>query len=76
MDECSVLTRLVPELAAGRGLAQNPYHHLDVLGHSLACLETAVELAAGRGPLQGALKAEAPAYLAPDRRRALFMTAA
>lgn len=76
MDQCSVLTRLVPELAAGRGLAQNPYHHLDVLGHSLACLKAAVGLAAGRGPLSGALKAEGPAYLEPPRRRALFMSAA
>ncbi len=76
MDDCQVLTRLVPELAAGRGLAQNPYHHLDVLGHSLACLKAAVRLAAGKGPLAGALRDEAAAYLEPPRRRALFMTAA
>ncbi|MCF8034372.1 MAG: HD domain-containing protein [Desulfarculaceae bacterium] len=76
MDQCQVLTRLVPELAAGRGLEQNPYHHLDVLGHSLACLTAGVRLAAGRGPLAGALGAEGPAYLEPPRRRALFMTAA
>jgi len=76
MDDCQVLTRLVPELAAGRGLAQNPYHHLDVLGHSLACLKAAARLAAGKGPLAGALQSEAAAYLEPPRRRALFMTAA
>jgi poly(A) polymerase len=76
MDRCQALTRLVPELSAGRGLLQNPYHHLDVLEHSLACLRAAARLAAGRGPLAGALAAEGPAYLEPPRRRALFMTAA
>ena len=76
MEECQTLTRLVPELAAGRGLAQNPYHHLDVLGHSLACLRAAQLLLAGRGPLAGALQEEGPQFLAPPRRRALFLTAA
>ncbi|MBU1275397.1 MAG: HD domain-containing protein [Proteobacteria bacterium] len=76
MEDCQVLTRLVPELAAGRGLAQNPYHHLDVLGHSLACVRAAGLLLAGRGPLAGALAQEGPDYLQPPRRRALFMTAA
>ena len=60
----------------GGGLAQNPYHHLDVLGHSLACVRAAGLLLAGRGPLAGALGAEGPAYLKEPRRRALFMTAA
>ena len=76
MEHCGVLTRLVPELAAGRGLEQNPYHHLDVLGHSLACLRAAGRLLTGQGPLSGALAAEGPAYLDQPRRRSLFMTAA
>ncbi|MCF8042860.1 MAG: HD domain-containing protein, partial [Desulfarculaceae bacterium] len=76
MEDCRVLTRLAPELAAGRGLDQNPYHHLDVLGHSLACVRAAGLLLAGRGPLTGALAEEGPAYLQEPRRRALFMTAA
>lgn len=76
MEDCGVLTRLVPELAAGRGLAQNPYHHLDVLGHSLACARAAGLLMAGRGTLAGALAEEGPGYLREPRRRALFMTAA
>lgn len=75
MEQCQVLTRLVPELAAGRGLGQNPYHHLDVLAHSLACLQAAQQLAAG-GPELGVLGREGAAYLADDHRRALFMTAA
>ena len=76
MEDCRVLTRLAPELDAGRGLAQNPYHHLDVLGHSLACVRAAGLLMAGRGPLDGALAREGPGYLQEPRRRALFMTAA
>lgn len=76
LEACQVLTRLAPELAAGRGLAQNPYHHLDVLGHSLACVRAAGLLLAGRGPLAGALAEEGPGYLREPRRRALFMTAA
>jgi len=75
MERSMVLTRLVPELAAGRGLSQNPYHHLDVLAHSLACLAAAQELAAG-GLEPGALAQEAAAYLAQGRRRGLFMCAA
>ncbi|BEQ17008.1 CCA tRNA nucleotidyltransferase [Desulfoferula mesophila] len=76
MERCGVLTRLVPELAAGRGLEQNPYHHLDVLGHSLACARAAGRLLAGQGPVSGALAAEGPAYLDQPHRRSLFMTAA
>ncbi|MBU4576422.1 MAG: HD domain-containing protein [Proteobacteria bacterium] len=76
MEDCGVLTRLAPELAAGRGLPQNPYHHLDVLGHSLACARAAGLLTAGRGPLAGTLAQEGPGYLREPRRRALFMTAA
>lgn len=75
MERCQVLTRLVPELAAGRGLEQNPYHHLDVLEHSLACLAAAQELAAG-GLEAGALAGEAGAYLCQGRRRGLVMCAA
>lgn len=75
MDRARVLTRLVPELAAGRGMEQNPYHHLDVLDHSLACLQAAQELAGG-GDWLGALGREGAQYLAGDHRRALFMTTA
>jgi putative nucleotidyltransferase with HDIG domain len=35
---------VLPELEALRGVEQNPYHHLDVHGHTLAVLEQAIEL--------------------------------
>jgi len=38
MEQAQVLTRLIPELALGRNITQNPYHHLNVLEHNLACL--------------------------------------
>ena len=37
-QQAQVLTRLIPELALGRNITQNPYHHLNVLEHNLACL--------------------------------------
>jgi poly(A) polymerase len=35
---------VLPELAALRGVQQSPYHHLDVLGHTLAVLEETIAL--------------------------------
>jgi poly(A) polymerase len=35
LDEIGVLGVIVPELEEGRGLEQTPYHHKDVLGHTL-----------------------------------------
>jgi poly(A) polymerase len=37
-DEAGVLGAVLPELEAERGVTQNAYHHLDVLGHSLEAL--------------------------------------
>jgi poly(A) polymerase len=39
MEELSLLGVVLPELEDLRGVAQNPNHHLDVLGHTLAVLE-------------------------------------
>ena len=39
MEELAVLPVVLPELEALRGVAQNPNHHLDVLGHTVAVLE-------------------------------------
>jgi putative nucleotidyltransferase with HDIG domain len=39
MDELSLTGAVLPELEALRGVVQNPNHHLDVLGHTLAVLE-------------------------------------
>jgi len=44
LDEIGVLGALVPELEAGRGLAQTPYHHLDVLGHTLEVVRHTAEI--------------------------------
>ena len=35
---------VLPELEAMRGVEQNPYHHLDVYGHTLEVLEAAIGL--------------------------------
>jgi poly(A) polymerase len=39
MDELGLIPVVLPELEALRGVVQNPNHHLDVLGHTLAVLE-------------------------------------
>ncbi|HEY1238595.1 MAG TPA: HDIG domain-containing protein, partial [Solirubrobacterales bacterium] len=39
MDELDLTAAVLPELEALRGVVQNPNHHLDVLGHTLAVLE-------------------------------------
>jgi putative nucleotidyltransferase with HDIG domain len=39
MDELGITAVVLPELEALRGVVQNPNHHLDVLGHTLAVLE-------------------------------------
>lgn len=44
IDELSLTGVVLPELAALRGVEQNPYHHLDVHGHTVAVLEQLVEV--------------------------------
>jgi poly(A) polymerase len=39
MDELGVTRAVLPELEALRGVVQNPNHHLDVFGHTIAVLE-------------------------------------
>jgi putative nucleotidyltransferase with HDIG domain len=39
LDDLRVLDALVPELARGRGMEQNPFHHRDVLGHTIEVVE-------------------------------------
>jgi poly(A) polymerase len=39
MQELALLPVVLPELEALRGVAQNPNHHLDVLGHTVEVLE-------------------------------------
>jgi putative nucleotidyltransferase with HDIG domain len=44
LDEIGATQSVLPELEELRGVEQNPYHHLDVLGHTRAVLERAIEL--------------------------------
>jgi poly(A) polymerase len=44
MDELGATGAALPELEALRGVEQNPYHHLDVHGHTMEVLAQVVEL--------------------------------
>jgi tRNA nucleotidyltransferase/poly(A) polymerase len=44
LDELAATRVLLPELEALRGVEQNPYHHLDVYGHTLEVLARLVEV--------------------------------
>jgi len=39
LEDLGALAAILPELARCRGVSQNPYHHLDVLDHTLEALE-------------------------------------
>jgi putative nucleotidyltransferase with HDIG domain len=73
MDEAGVLAVLLPELEALKGVAQNPYHHLDVWGHTLEVLDQVVEvgrdLEAVFGPHAEAVKRELDRPLADELTR-------
>jgi poly(A) polymerase len=43
-DRVGLLAHLLPELDRLKGVEQNPYHHLDVWGHTLEVLERLVEV--------------------------------
>lgn len=38
LDELKILRIIIPEIEVMRGVRQGPYHHLDVLKHSLECV--------------------------------------
>jgi putative nucleotidyltransferase with HDIG domain len=44
VQDLGLLSHLLPELHWLRGVEQNPYHHLDVWGHTLEVLERLVEV--------------------------------
>ena len=46
MDSTGLVAVLLPELEALKGVEQNPYHHLDVWGHTLEVLERVVDVTA------------------------------
>jgi putative nucleotidyltransferase with HDIG domain len=49
LDDLALTAAVLPELEALRGVVQNPNHHLDVLGHTLAVLEEWLGLEADMG---------------------------
>jgi putative nucleotidyltransferase with HDIG domain len=64
MDELGATRVVLPELDALRGVEQNPYHHLDVLGHTMEVLERTVELEADPAAVLGERAGEVEALLA------------
>jgi poly(A) polymerase len=76
LEKAGALTVLVPALEAGRGVEQNPYHHLDVFGHSLETVKAFGAIAADPNAFWEAQSSEVAVYLARPLRRALGMTAA
>lgn len=46
LDDLGVLGVIVPQLEEGRGLEQTPYHHKDVLGHTLEVVRGVCEIRA------------------------------
>jgi poly(A) polymerase len=77
MQASGVLTLLVPDLEQGRGVDQNPYHHLDVLEHNLACLESLAAIQKDPEKIMAGHGRAIAEYLAgDDRKRALLFTAA
>jgi poly(A) polymerase len=73
-DEAGPLAALLPELAALKGVEQNPYHHLDVWGHTLEVLAQMLALErdpeAVFGPHAEAVSRELARPLADELTRA------
>jgi poly(A) polymerase len=64
MDELGLTGIVLPELEALRGVVQNPNHHLDVLGHTLAVLEEWLGLEADMASFGRELTSEIEEFLA------------
>jgi poly(A) polymerase len=64
MDELDLTAVVLPELEALRGVVQNPNHHLDVLGHTLAVLEQWIALEHDLQSFAGDLAPQIDAFLA------------
>ena len=58
LDQLGLTAAVLPELEALRGVAQNPNHHLDVLGHTLEVLARTLEV-----------EADLPAYVGDEAAR-------
>jgi poly(A) polymerase len=64
MHELGVTPVVLPELEALRGVIQNPNHHLDVLGHTLAVLEEWLDVEADLPGFAADLAPEIETFLA------------
>jgi poly(A) polymerase len=64
MEELGLLAVVLPELESLRGVAQNPNHHLDVFGHTLAVLEEWLGIEADLPGFAGDLAGEMADFLA------------
>jgi poly(A) polymerase len=64
MDELGLTAAVLPEVEALRGVVQNPNHHLDVLGHTLAVLEEWLGLERDLEGFAGDLAPDIDAFLA------------
>jgi len=64
LDEVGALGALVPQLEASRGVDQSPYHHADVLGHTLDVVRHAADLVADPEPVFRSRAARVAAVLA------------
>jgi len=51
LDELGALGVVVPQLEDARGMEQNPYHHRDVLGHTLEVVRHGAEILADPAPV-------------------------
>jgi putative nucleotidyltransferase with HDIG domain len=63
MDAAGLVSVLLPELEEQKGVEQNPYHHLDVWGHTLAVLESLLEFERDPGTVFGDLSEQLVAEL-------------
>jgi putative nucleotidyltransferase with HDIG domain len=73
MDVAGLVALVLPELDALKGVGQNPYHHLDVWGHTLEVLRKLLEVEADLpqafGELAPAVAAELERPLADELTR-------
>jgi poly(A) polymerase len=63
MDELALTAAVLPEVEDMRGVVQNPNHHLDVLGHTLAVLGEWLRLEGDLESFAGELAPEIQAFL-------------
>ena len=64
LDELGATPALLPELEALRGVEQNPYHHLDVYGHTMEVLARLIEVESDLESFVGAAAADVHGLLA------------